>query len=310
MTDLQPPLNRVRAIGVHLGEVSPEEARKRFPGVTHTRPFISKKPTRYLDDPDNDNLPGRVERVCQPSWDAGLVPVYSFKLKPAQVARGEWDHQIRALADWHIGNHAAQAVLWHEPENDFSGADYAGYFNHIADTFRSRNKEIPLIYAAMAYQWAPTGSGRSLKGNTDDPTAWNAVRADLRCCDVYSGGSFPLDLTLENHPGFQRWLTLMAPEGRYGIAERGFTIGDPETRDEAHARAQVRARTIERERTWLNDTEDGRRCAMYLYWNSPGSGKDRGLLVEDNAGLAAIQKVVTAQSPSVLSAAVGGGSGS
>jgi hypothetical protein len=285
MSDPQPTLTRRRAIGVHPGDkVSPEAVRNTFPGVTHTRPFIHKSPNAYLDDPREDSLVRRVERACTPSWDAEMVPVYSFKLHPGQVAEGRWDGQVRELAAWHIGRKPALAVLWHEPEDNFTGENYRDYFNHLARVMRAENDKLPLVYAAMAYHWAPGGNGGSIEGRTDETDGWNAVEADLRCCDVYSGKSFELELTLDNHPGFQRWLRRMVPDGRYGITERGFSLKNNPNGQ------QVRAQKIEEESAWLSNTEDGRRCSMYLYWNTKGSSYE----LDERYGIPAVRKLVGA----------------
>lgn len=221
--------------------------------------------------------------MCADSWKHGMVPVYSFKLHPRQVHNGAWDRNLHRLAEWHLDQAPAKAVLWHEPENDTdhfdTGATFARYFNRVAATIRAGNTALPLVFAAMAYQWAPN------RPSTKRWEGWNEVEADLRTCDVYSGKTERLGTTLADHDGFQRWLGLLAPTGPYGVTERGFTLFND--RDGG----PVRAAAIRSEAAWLRDTADGRRCSLYLYWSSLGAENDRGMPVNDPEGRAALREL-------------------
>jgi hypothetical protein len=272
-----------RSFGFHAPEEALSDVQSDFPGVTLTRPFISG----VLDDPEQIDLAQKVRKACAESWEHGMVPVYSFKLHPGQVREGRWDGALRDLAEWHLDQAPAMAVLWHEPENDTNwfgtgGQKFARYFNHVAGEIRKQNTALPLVFSAMAYQWEP---GRD---STENSEGWNEVKADLRSCDVYSGNTDPLGVTLGEHPGFQRWLRLMAPTGTYGLTERGFTL-----RKNPNG-APIRAGAIKREAAWLRDTPDGRRCSLYLYWSSLGAENDKGMPVSDHAGREAIRELFAA----------------
>lgn len=284
-----------RLYGVHTTD-KPAAVKARYPGVTVTRPFISEPGT-----PDGvirtvGSLTGRVEKACRASWDAGMTPVYSFKLDPVQVFAGKWDGPAADLAAWHRDQPAAKVILWHEPENDFTGAEYARYFNRLAAAMRGQNPNLPLLYSAMGYQWAPGSKGAaSVKGRTDDVADWRAVTADLFCCNVYSGRSFPLSATLPAHVGFKRWLNLVVDHAaRYGITERGFTTTPlAESASSVAVRNESRAAAIRREKTWLDTDPAGRRCALYVYWSTGGVEGDLGLIVGDQPGQGAVRDLVT-----------------
>jgi hypothetical protein len=294
------PAVLVRAFGFHTPEESLTSVKKEFREVILTRPFVSG----VLDVHRDSDLYKKVGKECEKSWLKEMVPVYSFKLDPKQVIDGKWDAAVQELAEWHLGQPPAMAVLWHEPESAESpfrsGMDYARYFNRLAGKIRERNTTLPLVYAALGYQWGPHHRRHgSIFGRTDDPSGWNAVEADLRCCDVYSGIDErvePLERGLDNHPGFQRWLENVAPTGPYGITERGFTL--------RHRRGdhRVRAEAIGRDAAWLRDTPDGQRCSMYLYWSSLGREGDEFMRVTDPAGRKAVHRLFEAFHPTEVPA--------
>lgn len=270
-----------RSFGFHAPEEPLPGVKHDFPGVVYTRPFISG----VLAGPAQHDLIKKASNACAESWREDMVPVYSFKLAPDEVAAGKWDRAVRELAEWHLDQPAAMLVLWHEPEGRKSGfrngAEYARYFNRLAGEIRKRNTALPLVYAALGYQWGlKRDGGGSIGGRTDTPAGWNAVEADLRCCDVYSGideNVEPLERSLADHPGFQRWLDLIAPRGPYGLTERGFTLKH-RPNDSA-----VRVAAIDRDAAWLRDTADGQRCSMYLYWSSLGAENDTYMPVDGPA---------------------------
>src|SRR5689334_13804756 len=101
-----------RPHGFHSPEEPLDQIKIDFPGVTLTRPFVSgvqEDPRSFL---------GKVRNKCAESWTHGMVPVYSFKLHPRQVREGRWDGVLHELAEWHLDQAPAMAVIWHEPEND------------------------------------------------------------------------------------------------------------------------------------------------------------------------------------------------
>lgn len=275
-----PPGPRIWPIRVGVHDTRPPEVVKQlFPGVVLTRPFISG----VLQGPRT--LLPKVAAACGQSWAAGMVPQYSIKLHPAEVMAGRWDPYIRELADWHLDQPECELVIHHEPENDADLRDgrFVTYFNHIADEFRTANENVPLIYAAMAYQWLPGRVEGTVKGWTSNPEHWQGIEADLFTIDIYSGQSTPIDMILPEHAGWQRWMEYVVASRPWGVSERGF-ITDLEY--------QRRAAAIRRETNWLRTDPTGIRCRRYIYWNTTGTEKNPDIPVDAQFGEPAVRDLV------------------
>ncbi len=269
-------------VGVHDAR-QPATTREEFPGAVLTRPFISG----VLQGPRS--LLPKVDAVCRPSWDAGMVPQYSLKLNYDEVMAGRWDSFIRELGDWHHDQPVAELIIWHEPENDPELQDgrFPGYFNHVAEEFRTANENMPLIYAAMGYQWMPGRTNGTVKGFTSNPQDWCGVEADLLTVDLYSGQNVPVDTILPEHPGWQRWMEYVVGPGPWGASERGFIT------DADHGR---RAEAIRREANWLMTDPAGLRCRRYIFWNTSGTEKNPDIVLDQRAGEPAVRDLVRALS--------------
>lgn len=275
----EPPAPTPRAVPGVRDTRSPTAIRAAFPGVRLTREFVSGP----LTTPKS--LIAAVDKVCRPAWAAGLTPMYSLKLDPTQVVAGRWDGPLTDLASWHTSQPGAYLIPWHEPEDDMTGAQFAAHFNHVADRVRAVNTALPLVYAAMAYQWAPGRGGvGSIAGRTDNPAQWAAADADVLAVDVYSGRAFPLVAILPEHDGFTRWLDTLVGGREYMVTERGF--------EATQAQAPVRATQISREADWLLTHPTGQRCTGYVYWNTAGTESSTSLMLDAALGVPALQDLV------------------
>ncbi len=269
-----------RLAGVHdaraLGVV-----KATFPGTRLTHPFING----VLFGPRS--LLTRAENACRPSWAAGLIPTYSLKLDRDEVMAGAWDTFIRELADWHVDQPAAELIIQHEPENDppMQGGAFAPYFNRIATQFRTANENVPLLYAAMGYQWLPGTVNGTVKGFTSTPRHWQDVEADRFVIDVYSGNSVPLETILPEHKGWQRWMESVVGDRDWGVAERGFVTATN------HA---IRANAIGREQEWLMRDPVGQRCRRYIFWNTSGTEKNPAIVIDAQFGEPAVRDLIAA----------------
>lgn len=269
--------------GVHADQ-DPAAIAAAYPHAAYTRLFIGPD---ILDKPDDlAALTARVVRTCQAAWAAHLVPILSIKLNVAQVMAGRWDATLKAFGQWLARQPPTPLVIWHEPEDDMPGATFAPYFNRARAAIKAGWSDASVIYVAMAYQWAPDRTGKSLKGHTDDVAAWRTVEADGYAIDAYNGRSFPLVQILPEHPGFARWYDLIIRgTGRpWLVAERGFEVAGP-------ADNAVRAATIRRETAWLLTGTAG--CTGWVYFNSAGT-ENAGGLVLDDLGEEALRDAVSA----------------
>ncbi len=268
-----------RLVGVH-DERPPTVVTQVFPGARMTREFIAG----VQPYPPKTPLSVKANQACRASWNANLVPEYSLKLGRVDVIAGRWDQAIRELARWHLDQPHCELIIHHEPENDraLQGGNFPGYFNRIAQVFRQVNDRIPLVYAAMGYQWLPGRVNGTVKGHTSNPKHWQGVEADLFTIDLYSGNTAPLDTIIPEHKGWQRWMEHVVGTRPWGVSERGF-IG---TRDH-----EGRAEAIRREARWLTTDPVGKQCRRYIYWNTAGTERNESIVV-DAAGEAAVRDLV------------------
>lgn len=273
--------------GVHDPR-TPDQLVAAFPGVRYTRQFVGDG--EVLNTPDDTaGLITMFRTACAPSWNAGLVPIVSVKLNVAQVAAGRWAPALHALGAYLATQPPTMVVFWHEPEDDMTAAAFVPYFNAARQQLHAGGP-IPVVYAAMAYQWAPAyHSTSSIKGHTDDPAAWAAVDADVYAIDAYNGRSFPLGQILPEHPGYVRWYAWMiaAHPGRvFIVGERGFELADATSATQS----VIRANTINREVAWLRSGA-AVDCIGWVYWNTPGT-EGSATLALDQRGLAALRDAV------------------
>ncbi|MBL8994078.1 MAG: hypothetical protein JNM63_12105, partial [Spirochaetia bacterium] len=228
---------------------TPEDSQTKFPKLRLFRVFV---PNVLSVD---DYLVTKVGNACRSVWDAGMIPVVSFKLEPADVVAGKWDTKLTNLGKWLSQKPETWIIPWHEPENDLTPSQFVGMFNHVYSKIKSVNAAAKIGYVSMAYAW------RESDGRTANPTAWKPAKSDFFACDVYSGNSFPLTKILPEHTGFSRWRENIVGSGTYLIAERGFFASTTSQKAE-------RVKQIKREADWLVSTELGKKCQAYMYWNT------------------------------------------
>ncbi|MCP3802215.1 hypothetical protein NLX83_23380 [Allokutzneria sp. A3M-2-11 16] len=169
---------------------------------------------------------------------------------------GKYDGQLRALAkDLPPGT---IFTVYHEPEDDMSGATFNLLMRKTIDVVKAANPGVLVWYSAMAYQWETNS-----KGNVGSPAGWiDAARAaDGVSLDVYaSPGDGPL--RIRDDKGFKRWWDLIkVPSGKpWGISERGIAAAHGEQRRIAVLKDD-----------WAFVKERG--AHHFLYWQNNNDGK-------------------------------------
>lgn len=251
--------------GVHEG-LTPAQTKERFPRVKLGPRLFAGAPMVPRD------LVTKLVNQCGPTWDAGLIALWSFKPDINSVLSGAWDARLRELAQFIKDNPDKKVwvIIWHEPENDMSASTYVRLFNRCHDVLKSVHPQLITVHSALTYRYREGGE-------ILDPSDW-LTKADVLAADVYSGRSFPLSATLPEHSGFKRWLAGLVGTRSYALTERGFIA------DDAHSAERVD--TMRREAHWLTNSVDGQRCIAYELWNTPGAENDP-LIVLDTAGEAA-----------------------
>lgn len=259
---------------------TPYETLETYPRTTFTREF-----TPNVLDPQN--LIPKWESACRRVVTAGMTPVWSFKPEPGAVLRGLWDPYLQQLADHLNQNMIPNYVcIWHEPENDLgkyfkSARDFTMVFNRVHNQLKAVSPSVQTVHAALGYRYRDGG-----EISDAEATQWR-TQADVHCIDLYSGRSFPLSMTMPENSAFKRWHSNLVNGRRWGVTERGWTLGpDAPVNGQAQAEAErERADCIRREADWLATTD----CQMYIAWDSLGTEGDPGLMIRDTVGVTALQ---------------------
>jgi hypothetical protein len=100
----------------------------------------------------------------------------------AGVAAGRYDAQIRALAATIPAG--SYFTMYHEPEDNMTGAKFTAMFRHFYQVAKAANPNIQIGYVAMAYQWRPSSP------TTRQPEEWwvGAPYTDFLAVDTYVSG--------------------------------------------------------------------------------------------------------------------------
>lgn len=259
-------------VGVHDWR-SYDESMRVFPGMTQVREFVPG-----VRKPETTDLSQKIMRLAQPALDKGLTPWVSFKLDPTDVHQGRWDVQLSDVA-----SEVPESVFlipWHEPENDMSASEFTGMFDTVASRLKEYGGQQPVVYSAMAYQFRPGSASTNIAPD------WFPETADIYAVDVYSGGTWPVDYILPEHPGFKRWnekrLLVEERDGisrPWAVTERGFITSDN------HG---ARADTIRFEAAWIQDSD----CSAYIYWNTQGTEGNPDILL-DRRGEEAVAELIS-----------------
>jgi hypothetical protein len=274
-------------VGFHE-TATPAATTTALPGAQYGREFIAGQIAPQ-------DLRGKFEKLAAP-WTAGGGGAYiSFKPQLADVSAGKWDTYLSQLGVWLRDYPTVAVIVWHEPEDDMAGTQFAALFNRARAGIKNGWTGARVAYAAMAYQWRPNGKA------ANDP-GFAKAEADEYLCDVYSGVSFPTTAILPTHAGYTGWYNkivlprLAAGEVVYGVAERGFQ-GDP----------KVVAATIQAEADWLRqqvtgyDGSDPLHCppSVYLAWSTAGTEGDTKWVWDDQSR-ALFAQIVSALAPTAV----------
>lgn len=269
---------------------TPVGTRERYPLLDVTREFKAGVITPQ-------NLIPSLKYLCQATWDAELTCIVSFKFDKENVFNGKWQPHIVQAMNWLKDNgHASDTivVIWHEPEDDASdsfrdgrsktfsdGAEFVRYFNIVHDWIKSVDPLIKTSHAALGYGYRPKVGGPGDKSAwVAEPEQWR-TKADIDSIDIYSGRSFPLDMTLGTSPAFKRWFDSRESNKEWGVSERGWIADAGKSAD--------RAKSIDAEFEWIASLPIDALPYFYVVWTTEGTENDPKIILDD-AGIEAVNR--------------------
>lgn len=220
------------------------------------------------------SLVTRVERRCSEAWSAGKTVVWSFKPSVPAVLNGAWKPYVEALGRYLAAAGRAEktvVVIWHEPENDMGAEQFVAMFNAVHDWLKaSSGGAVQTSHAALVWRY---------RNWTVEQAAHWTTRADIHSVDIYSGRSFPLDMTLGTSVAFQVWKASRPAGSRWGVSERGWIA------DRTNGLARVAA--IDAEAEYLRSLTPAEQPDFYIVWNTVGVENDPKIVLDRN-GVAAV----------------------
>lgn len=253
----------------HTDDGSPSALLADYPNAKCERLFISG----VLSPQD---LRTKFSNLCTPYWNAGIIPVVSFKPNTSAVINGSWNTRLRELAVYLSTKPTTWVIVWHEPENDMSGTTFKSMFNKARSEMKIGWSGIKVGYSAMAYHWAgdinnPTQAASF--ANVKNPADWMPT-ADFYGADVYSGDNFtaypnfPNTIT-RDHTGFKRWKANIPAGAEWGLTERGWK----------NSTDSERQAIIRNETEWLKTTAaSDPKFSHYIHWASDGTENNPDLI--------------------------------
>ncbi len=276
----QTELRKEMLLGIHEqyqagpNRTTPEKSKARYPQMAVTREF---KPGEI----EPQNMIPSLKNLCQATWDAGLVCVVSYKFSRAEVRNNKWRPFIEQGVSWLRDNGLSTRTIlvpWHEPENDFkTGGEFVEYFNKVHGWVKETDPNLYTSHAAMAYHYRDKGK----IGNDNLASTW-ATDADIQSLDIYSGRSFPLNMTLGTSSAFKRWKATVANGQPWGVSERGWITGK-------FGGSAERVASIRAEFDWLTTLPREDLPYFYIVWNTEGTEDDPQIIL-DAAGREAVNE--------------------
>lgn len=213
------------------------------------------------------SLVTRIERRCGDAWAAGKTVVWSFKPSVPAVLNGAWKPYVEALGRYLAAAGRAEktvVVIWHEPENDMGSETFVQMFNTVHDWLKaSSGGVVQTSHAALVWRY---------RNWTVEQAGHWVTRADIHSVDIYSGRSFPLDMTLGSSTAFQVWKASRPAGSRWGVSERGW-IADP-------SGTAARVAAIDAEAEWLRSLAPAEQPDFYVVWNTVGVENDPKLVLD------------------------------
>lgn len=216
------------------------------------------------------SLPSTFQQSCaRDDWSHGFRSFVSWKppnRDHAGTAAGRYDTEIKDWARSVPRDIGVYATVWHEPENDISGAQYVAMYQHVYAVVKAANPSITFGPVYMAYWWHE-GSNHYAPGGPNAWWVWNRY-ADFVGVDTYAPNPVPL----EDDTAFQGWLHFVnakAPTKPLVVAEYARYVvpvgGQPDP-----AKQAARARIIPKDEAYLRSM----RFTMWLYWHGTGPKGD------------------------------------
>jgi len=207
---------------------------------------------------------------------AGIHPFLSVKGDPTQVANGDYDGVIAQLAQSFPSDRQCWFTMWHEPENDMTGAQFVAMFQRFYSVAKTANPALLIGPIFGIFKWA---SGQAATATPDDWWVGSSF-CDFMSIDAYWNtwrGATPQPLS--NDPYFLRWYGWASAKSKpLYVTERGVLPA-----------GTARASVLLQDETWLKANG----FSLFMYWDAIGTGNVDWRIDSDPDSAAAWQQIAS-----------------
>lgn len=228
----------------------------------------------------NTHLPNHINKTSAADDVANNVISFASVKPPSNgsieydikgVADGKYDSDIRALAASFPKDHTTYLTMFHEPENDMSGAQFVPMFKRFYKVVKAANPKIQVGTVHMSYQWRPSTDPNL---PTKNPDSWwvGAENTDFIGVDDYNNAIDDSDSkddevrsSAKTDKSFQRWYGWAKTKGKpLAVVEFG--------RFENKAKPATIVKDVQDTEKYLR--EQG--FFMFLYWQGLSKKNSKG----------------------------------
>ena len=238
----------------------------------------------------NQHLPNHISKTSAADDVANNVISFASVKPPSSgsieydikgVADGKYDSDIRALAASFPKDHVTYLTMFHEPENDMTGAQFVPMFKRFYKVVKAANPKIQVGTVHMSYQWRPSTDPNL---PTRNPDSWwvGAEYTDFLGVDDYNNAIDDKDsvkdevrTSAKTDKSFQRWYGWAKTKGKpLAVVEFG--------RYENKAKPETMAKDVQDTEQYLR--EQG--FFMFMYWHGLSKKNSKGEIWDYRLGSA------------------------
>jgi len=206
----------------------------------------------------------------------GIHPFLSCKGDVTGITNGDYDGVITQLLQTFPGDRQCWFTMWHEPENDMTGAQFVAMFQHMYTVAKAANPAVLIGPIYGAFQWAAG------KPSTATPDDWwvGSSFCDFLSIDTYwNTWRGPTPQTVSTDPYFLRWYNWASGKNKpLYVTERGVLPA-----------GTTRAQILLSDEAWLKANG----FSLFIYWDAIGTGNVNWRLDGDSDSEAAWQQIAS-----------------
>lgn len=228
----------------------------------------------------NKHLPDHISKTSAAEDAANNIITFASVKPPTKgsieydakgVADGDYDDEIRRLAASFPKDHTTYLTMYHEPEENLTGAQFVAMFRRFYKVVKAANPKIKVGTVHMSYQWRPS-SDPNLPTRDQDSWWVGPEYTDFLGVDDYNNAIDDSDgirdevrTSAKTDKSFQRWYQWAKQKGKpLAVVEFG--------RYDNKAKPEDMVKDLLDTEQYLRD--EG--FFLFMYWHGKSSANSRG----------------------------------